>query len=188
MIASLRTACAALWLLALAPAVQSAGKPSEALDDFQKALRTNQPDKAVEALARDAVIYEQGFAETSRDEWVRKQLGNAIAFARDTERRVVRRQAGEAGNAAWVISTTQTLIDVSDRKVMLEGAETAILRREDSDWKIVHLHWSAHEATPEDTAKATQKESDPAPAASSPGKPAAKSASKPATRPSDKKR
>ena len=158
MIAALlrKKACAALLMLAIAPALHAA-KPTEALDDFHKALRTNQPDKVVEALTRDAVIYEQGFAETSRDEWVRKQLGNAIAFARDTERRVVRRQAGEAGNTAWVISTTQTLIDVSDRKVMLEGAETAILRLEGSDWKIVHLHWSAHEATPEDTAKAVQK-------------------------------
>lgn len=158
MIAALRVACMAL-LLTAAPALQAA-KPSEALDDFHKALRTNQPDKVVDALARDALIYEQGFAETSRDEWVRKQLGNAIAFARDTERRVVRRQAGEAGNAAWVISTTQTILDVSDRKVMLEGAETAILRLEGSNWKIVHLHWSAHEASAEDTAKATQQEAD----------------------------
>ncbi len=175
--AGLRALCAAL-LLAIAPSLQAA-KPSDALDAFHKALRTNQPDKVLEILAKDAVIYEQGFAETSREEWVRKQLGNAIAFARDTTRRVVRRQAGEAGNAAWVISTTQTMIDVSDRKVMLEGAETAILRLEGSDWKIVHLHWSAHEATPEDTAKAVQSDSD-----KEPPKPAAKSPSKAA----DKKR
>ena len=162
-----------LLLLAVVPSLQAA-KPSDVLDAFHKALRGNQPDKALEVLAKDAVIYEQGFAETSRDEWVRKQLGNAIAFARDTERRVVRRQAGEAGNAAWVISTTQTLIDVSDRKVMLEGAETAILRLEGGDWKIAHLHWSAHEATDEDTAKALQKEyADPA-RAKSPAKPAQK--------------
>ena len=158
----LRRLCS-VALLAAAPALQAA-TPSGVLDDFHKALRSNQPDKVLEVLAKDAVIYEQGFAEVSRDEWVRKQLGNAIAFARDTQRRVLRRQAGEAGNAAWVISTTQTLIDVSDRKVMLEGAETAILRLEGSEWKIVHLHWSAHEATEEDTAKATQQESDPGPA------------------------
>src|SRR5690606_7053108 len=114
----------------------------------------NQPDKVLDLLAKDALVYEQGFAETSRDEWARKQLGTAIAFARDTERRVVRRQASEAGDAAWVISTTQTLLDVGERKLMLEGAETAILRRDGADWRIVHLHWSAHEASEEDTAKA----------------------------------
>lgn len=169
--ASLRWICGAV-LLAAVPAVQAA-KSTEVLDDFHKALRTNQPDKLLEVLAKDAVIYEQGFAETSRDEWVRKQLGNAIAFARDTTRRVVRRQSGEAGNAAWVISTTQTWIDVSNRKVMLEGAETAILRLEGGDWKIVHLHWSAHEATPEDTAEAVQSLSDadpPKPDAKAPQK------------------
>ncbi|MGH8518601.1 MAG: nuclear transport factor 2 family protein [Panacagrimonas sp.] len=132
----------------------SAAKPSETLDRFHRALRGNEPDKVLDALSKDAVIYEQGFAETSRDEWARKQLGPAIAFARDTDRRVIRRRAGEDDRAAWVISRTQTFVDVSDRKVMLEGAETAILRREGKQWKIVHLHWSAHEAGAEETAKA----------------------------------
>jgi len=153
--------CASL-LLAVLPALQAAARPSEVLEEFHGALRTNRPDAVLQILAKDAVIYEQGFAETSRDEWARNQLGNAIAFARDTKRRVVRSEAGESGDAAWVISTTQTMLDVSDRKVMLEGAETAILRRVGSDWKIAHLHWSAHEASEEDTARAVLDKSDPA--------------------------
>jgi ketosteroid isomerase-like protein len=167
---SLRGLLCGLLLSLLAPSLQAAGKPSEVLDEFHKSLRTNQPDKVMAILSADAVIYEQGFADVSRDEWLRKQLGNAIAFARDTDRRVVRRQAGESGDMAWVISTTQTTIDVSDRKVVLEGAETAILRLEGGDWKIVHLHWSAHEASPDDAAKPTQKESNSA----APRKPSAK--------------
>lgn len=159
----LRCWCA-LALMALAPALPAATTPSEAVDDFHKALSRNLPDQVLSLLARDAVVYEQGFSETSRDEWVRKQLGQAIAFARDTERRVVRRQSGGSGDVAWVISTTQTLIDVSERKVMLDGAETAILRREGKDWKIVHLHWSAHEASEEDTARALRADESAAPA------------------------
>ncbi len=172
MIQAFRGLLCGLLLMLLAPSLQAAGKPSEVLDEFHKSLRTNQPDKVMAILSADAVIYEQGFAEVSRDEWLRKQLGNAIAFARDTERRVVRRQAGESGNMAWVISTTQTTIDVPDRKVVLDGAETAILRLEGGDWKIVHLHWSAHEAAPEDAAKAaaTEKESNYA----APAKPSTK--------------
>lgn len=181
MIRPLRGLLCGLLLTVLAPSLQAAGKPSEVLDEFHKSLRTNQPDKVMAILSADAVIYEQGFAEVSRDEWLRKQLGNAIAFARDTERRVVRRQTGESGNMAWVISTTQTTIDVSDRKVVLDGAETAILRLDGSDWKIVHLHWSAHEAAPEDAAKATEKESN----YSAPAKPSAKA---PVARSSKKKK
>lgn len=134
--------------LAGAAPVTTPKKASEVLDTFHAALRKNQPDAVLAVLAKDAVLYEQGFAETTRDEWARKQLGNAIAFARDTDRRVVRRQSGQSGDAAWVISTTQTVLDVSGRQVVLEGAETAILRRQNAqdNWQIVHLHWSAHEA------------------------------------------
>jgi hypothetical protein len=145
-------ALAAVLLLHLP--VVSAAKPTETLDRFHQALQRNEPDKVLDSLAKDAVIYEQGFAEVSRDEWARKQLGPAIAFARDTERRVIRSRSGEADRSAWVISRTQTFVDVSGRKVMLEGAETAILRREGKQWKIVHLHWSAHEASAEETARA----------------------------------
>lgn len=152
-------ALAAVLLLHLP--VLSAAKPSETLDRFHQGLQRNEPDKALDSLAKDAVIYEQGFAETSRDEWARKQLGPAIAFARDTERRVIRRRGGEDDRSAWVISRTLTFVDVSTRKVMLEGAETAILRREGKQWKIVHLHWSAHEASPEETAQALGGDSAP---------------------------
>lgn len=126
-----------------APTAETA---SETLDAFHKALRRNQPDQVLARMAKDVVVYEQGFAEASRDEWARKQLGTAIAFARDTERRVLRRTSGGVGDTAWIVSTTETVLDVTDRKVVFEGAETAVLRRERGTWKIVHLHWSAHEA------------------------------------------
>lgn len=148
------TPAAVAALLLLYGSASFAAKPVDTLDRFHEALQRNQPDKVLDALAKDAVIYEQGFAEASREEWVRKQLGAAIAFARDTERRVIRRSTGEDKASAWVLSRTQTFVDVSERKLMLEGAETAILRREGKRWKIVHLHWSAHEASPEDAAKA----------------------------------
>ena len=142
----LRLFGAAVVLMLLAPLAQAADTPSQTLDNFHKALKGNDTDAVLAILAKDAVIYEQGFSETSRGEWARKQLGTAISFARDTERRVMRRQAGQSGDTAWVISTTQTTVDVAQRKLVLEGAETAILRREGSTWQIVHLHWSAHEA------------------------------------------
>ena len=141
-----RRGVAALLLAAVCATAAAAGSASEALDSFHKALRKNEPDKVLAVLAKDAVIYEQGFAESSRDEWARKQLGTAIAFARDTERRVLRRVSGSSGDAAWFMSATETVLDVSERKVVFEGAETALLRREGGEWKIVHLHWSAHEA------------------------------------------
>lgn len=141
---------ALLLAMVVGTPAQAAKTASETLDEFHKALRGNQPDTVLALLAKDAVIYEQGFAEATRDEWVRKQLGPAIAFARDTERRVLSRQTGSARGLVWIASTTRTVIDASGSQVVLEGAETAVLRREGEDWQIVHLHWSAHEA--DDTA------------------------------------
>lgn len=135
-----------LGMMVHAPAALAAKTAAETLDAFHKALRENQPDRVLALLAKDAVLFEQGFAEATRDEWVRKQLGPAIAFARDTERRVLSRQSGSARGLVWIASTTQTVIDAGGRQVVLEGAETAVLRREGEDWSIVHLHWSAHEA------------------------------------------
>lgn len=135
-----------------------AGTPAEAVDSFHKALRKNDPDTVLGILAREAVIYEQGFAETSRQEWISKQLGAAIAFERDADRRVLRRESHEQGDLAWVTSLTRTTVGpgVSTQKaaaqaaLTLDGAETAVLQREQGEWKIVHLHWSAHEAGPDE--------------------------------------
>lgn len=141
---------AACLLLAFAAPGFAVGTAVDAIDAFHTALREKAADKALGLLAEEAVIYEQGFAEVSRKEWARKQLGAAVMFASDTERRILRRESREADDLAWVMTTTRTSVDVDGRhSLQLDGAETAVLRRERGDWKIVHLHWSAHEAPSE---------------------------------------
>lgn len=145
-----RQLAAACLLLALAAPGFAAGSAVDRLDAFHKALREKAADRALGMLAEEAVIYEQGFAEASRQEWARKQLGTAVMFASDTERRILSRESREAGDVAWVMSTTRTTVDVDGRRSLrLDGAETAVLRRERGEWKILHLHWSAHEASAE---------------------------------------
>lgn len=135
---------AALLLAVSAPALSASAVAT--LDAFHKALHEKAAEKALGLLAVEAVIYEQGFAEATRKEWAGKQLGAAVMFASDSERRILSRESREVGDAAWVLSTTRTLVEVSDGKSLrLDGAETAILRRQKGEWKIVHLHWSAHE-------------------------------------------
>lgn len=137
-------AAAGLWVCLPALAAEPA-PPSKQVDEFHKALRLNQPEQAVALLSRDAVIYEQGFAEISRQEWIDQQLGPAIAFARDTQRDVVRRATRVVGEAAWVMSSIRTTVKLPGNDLVFNGGETAILMQEQGEWKIVHLHWSAHE-------------------------------------------
>lgn len=146
-----------LLLLQLSASAAAGGSPltpSEQLNAFHMALRTGNAARAVDLLSKDAVIYEQGFAEISRDEWIAQQLGTAMAFARDAKRDVVRRSTRLVGDAAWVMSNTRTTISLPERQLVFNGGETAILMKEGDEWKIVHLHWSAHQAETNSDAKA----------------------------------
>lgn len=152
--AAMLLALASFGVVAATPAeTRRAVTPSETLDAFHKALRTHNAEGALAHLALEAVVYEQGFAETSRADWAKNQLPAAMDFAKDTERHVLRRESHQTGDLAWVISTTRTVGDFGARKLELEGTETAVLRKETEVWKIVHLHWSAHEKAADPAAK-----------------------------------
>jgi ketosteroid isomerase-like protein len=130
--------------LALAAAPAEPRTPSETVDAFHKALRQGDGRGALEYLAGDVSIFEQGFAESSREDYAKAQLADAAEFARATERRVLRRESGQDTGSAWVLSMTLTTGQFGDRQLALEGAETMLLRRVGDAWKIAHIHWSAH--------------------------------------------
>lgn len=142
-----RTVIAA-WLCAWGTLAVAAA-PTEALDNFHAAMKKKDGAKVLALLAPEATIYEQGFAETSRDQWKEHQLAEALDFAANTERRTLRRESKQVGDVAYVMTTTLTTGSFDDRKLELEGAETAVLRQENGVWRIVHLHWSAHEKAPD---------------------------------------
>lgn len=121
---------------------------SETVDAFHKALRTGKVEAAVEYLGPEAVVFEQGFINPSRAEYVSTQLQQAADFASRTERQVIRREAWQDGNIAWVLSSTMTVGIFDGRKVELEGAETMVMRKDGEGWKITHIHWSAHPIQP----------------------------------------
>lgn len=118
--------------------------PADTVEAFHKALRIGDGKAALAFMARDVSVFEQGFEETSRDSWGSKQLPDANQFAKQTERRVLRRESSQDTSTASVISTTLTTGEFDGRKLELEGTETMLLRREGDEWKIAHIHWSAH--------------------------------------------
>jgi len=131
-----------LGLLSLPAA--AATTPSQTVDAFHTALRTNKPDSAMALLGREAVIFEQGFISSSPKEYQQTALADAVSFATQTERTVIRRESWQDGDMAWVTSSTMTRGVFQGRRLNLEGAETMILRKDGDGWKISHIHWSAH--------------------------------------------
>lgn len=125
-------------------AAEAPSTPSDTVEAFHKALKVGDGRAALAFLLPDVTIYEQGFTDNSRDDWGSRQLADANQFARQTERRVLRREASQDTNTAWVISTTVTEGQFDGRKLVLDGTETMLLRRGVDGWRIAHIHWSAH--------------------------------------------
>lgn len=120
--------------------------PKEVVAAFHDALSGGDRAKVTELLASGVIIFESGGAELSREEYASHHLGADMEFAKATKVEVVDRQAGEAGDAAWVLTRSRTTGTFKDRPVDLRGTETMLLRKTPDGWRIVHIHWSSAKA------------------------------------------
>jgi ketosteroid isomerase-like protein len=137
-------------LLAGTAAAQPAAQvqePAEVVDALHAALKDGDRRKALELLAADVLIFEQGRIERTRTEYARQHLADDIAFASVTERTVLRRSVKVQGDAAWVTSVNRTRGRFRNRSVDLTTDETMILVRAAGKWRIVHIHWSFDDRT-----------------------------------------
>jgi ketosteroid isomerase-like protein len=139
----------ALALLALPGDLAAAENPSgpqEVVAAFHEALARGDSARVTELLAPGVIIFESGGAEVSREEYTSHHLGADMEFAKATKEEVVDRQAGEAGDAAWVLTRSRTTGTFRDKPVDLHGTETMLLRKTADGWRIVHIHWSSAKA------------------------------------------
>ena len=127
-------------------AAESPQSPEEVVAAFHVALSGGDRARVTELLTPGAVIFESGGAELSREEYASHHLGDDMEFAKATKQEVVDRQAGEAGDAAWVLTRSRTRGKFRDRQVDLHGTETMLLRKTADGWRIVHIHWSSAKA------------------------------------------
>ena len=141
------TLLAAALLLAAAEAAHPA---SVFVDQWHQALRSGAKDAVLAGLAPDAIIFESGGAEMSRDEYTHHHLGSDMEFAGATATTVQSRNVVEAGNAVAVLSRTITSGTFRGEPVSSRGVETMLLERSGATWRIRHIHWSSarEHATP----------------------------------------
>lgn len=144
------TALFALSLLVMtgtpAAAAEDPRGPKEVVAAFHAALSGGDRAGVTELLAPGVIIFESGGAEISREEYASHHLGADMEFAKATKVEVVDRQAGEAGDAAWVLTRSRTTGTFREKKVDLRGTETMLLRKSADGWRIVHIHWSSAKA------------------------------------------
>lgn len=122
-----------------------AKEPAETLAAFYTALSTGDAAKANELLAPDVAIYESGYVERSRAEYVGHHLFGDIGFAKTAIRKVLQHEQRIDGNFAVIWEETETRSKSSGELILL-GTETAVLQKIGDNWHIIHLHWSSRKA------------------------------------------
>ena len=125
---------------------------ADAVDAFHKALKDGDSKQALAILADDVLIYEGGYAETSKAEYASHHLEADMAFLKGVKQSVSARSAQASGDVAWVTSQGQATGTYKDKIIDSVSTETILLQRNDGQWQIVHIHWSSADKKPKDPA------------------------------------
>lgn len=132
--------------LAIARATGPFSDPAAIVDQFHDAINRGDAEAVASMLADDALIYEQGGAEASKGEYVTGHLPGDIAHSAGlTETRASRRTEVD-GALAVVMSQGRTTGTYGGKPVDRLTTETMVLKRTNSVWRIVHVHWSSRAA------------------------------------------
>lgn len=142
----LRWLVPAMLAVAMGPAL--AGNPAETVDAFHQALRHQKADEAMSLLDTQVIIFEQGFITDGAEAFRNGSLTDAMGFEAQTRARILHRESFAGDSLAWVMSTVLTSGIIDGQRIDWLGTETAVLRKQGSDWRIQHLHWSSHVLEP----------------------------------------
>ncbi len=125
------------------PVAADATDATTAVDAFHAALKAGDTAGALTFLAPDVMIFEEGGAERSRDEYASHHLGSDAAFAAATEVTVARRSGRADGDIAWITTEGRTTGQFNGRAVDRLTVETMVLKRHADGWRVHHIHWSS---------------------------------------------
>lgn len=127
----------------VASVAPGATEAAAVVDAFHAALKAGDTTAALALLAPDVMIFEEGGAERSRDEYASHHLGSDAAFAAASEAAVTLRSGRIAGDLAWIMSEGRTTGQFNGRAVDRLTTETMVLERGADGWRIRHIHWSS---------------------------------------------
>ena len=137
--------CAAALVLAAAPvhAAPADAGAERVVDAFHDALTNGDAAAALSCLDDTVQIYEQGWVEHTKADYASAHLPADVKFAAATKSSRTARSADVVGDLAYVSSEGRTTGSFEGKPVNSITLETMILRRTDSGWRIVHIHWSS---------------------------------------------
>lgn len=123
-----------------------AGEAARVVDAFHAVLDSGDTDAALALLAEDVMIFEEGGAERTRDEYASHHLGADAAYAAASVSTVTRRSGSVAGDTAWILTEGSTTGQAGNSATTRLTVETMVLKRGPDGWRIQHIHWSSRAA------------------------------------------
>lgn len=132
--------------VATAPAVALAASqsgPVITVDAFHAAMGKGDAVAVADLLVEDAVIFEQGGAESSKAEYVEAHLPGDIAYSKGMTDTITSRRSAVEGRTAWVLTQGRTTGAYEGKTVDRLTTETMVLKKVKGGWRITHIHWSS---------------------------------------------
>ena len=126
-------------------------EPAAIVEQFQQALAGGDTERAAALLDPDVKVFESGGFERSREEYAAHHLGADAEFLGQASIRLLSRSGEAVGDLAWVGSESRISAMDAAKPVELTSTETMVLRKGESGWRIVHIHWSSQLADPSAT-------------------------------------
>jgi ketosteroid isomerase-like protein len=128
-------------ILNLAPTAKDA---VACVDRFSAAILRGDMSAVEAELDAQVLVLESGYAERSREEYLREHAGEDAKFLASAKIKLLRRGAQSTGDLAWVTSESEITSHEKNSDVHSLSSETMVLKKGPSGWKIVHIHWSSH--------------------------------------------
>ncbi|MBI5942523.1 MAG: nuclear transport factor 2 family protein [Caulobacterales bacterium] len=125
-------------------AASPAATPLAVVEQFHTAMKRGDAAAVAALMADDAVIYEQGWVEVSKDEYVTGHLPGDIAYSVGMTDQVISRRISTSGSFAVVMTQSRTTGTHEGKPVDRGTTETMVLKRTKGVWLIAHIHWSSH--------------------------------------------
>jgi ketosteroid isomerase-like protein len=136
---------AAVTAPAVALAAAQSG-PVLTVDAFHAAMGRGDAARVADLLVDDAVIFEQGGAESSKAEYVEAHLPGDIAYSQGMTDTITSRRSSVEGRVAWVLTQGRTTGAHEGKTVDRLTTETMVLKKVKGGWRIAHIHWSSRAA------------------------------------------
>ena len=116
--------------------------PADAVNNFHSALREGNHELIIKLLDPRVVVYEEGVPELSFSDYALYHLKADMEFAKSTTRRIIHTRVLE-GQEYFAVLNYGTIKGVFQKaKVDQHFSETMLLKRNNGNWRITHIHWS----------------------------------------------